>query len=73
MKPAPSPAAERQRRHRDRVRRDVKLALIEINEDRKEALIEGRALGAWDENDAERRAEAVLAALDEWRDCPKRR
>ena len=60
-------AAERQRRHRDRVRRDVKLVRLEINGDDLDALNDA-GLVAWNENDTERLAEAVRTALDEWRD-----
>ena len=60
-------AAERQRRHRERVRRDVKLVRLEINGDDLDALNDA-GLVAWNENDSERLAEALRAALDEWRD-----
>ena len=59
-------AAERQRRCRDRVRRDVKLVRLEINGDDLDALNDA-GLVAWNENDTERLAEALRVALDEWR------
>ena len=71
MKPAPSPAAERQRRRRDRIRRGVEmLAHVEVSGALMEVLIDRSLLEAWDARDQKKVDEAMQSAVDEWRDRP---
>ena len=68
MKPAPSPAAERQRRHRERVRRGVEMVVpVEVTGADLDSLIDGSLLEAWDGNKPEKVGEAIRAALN-WAD-----
>ena len=62
MKPAPSPAAEKQRRYRRRRKEGVKVLRLEISGDEMDALSDA-GLVVWNEDDPEMIAEAIHLAI----------
>ena len=62
MKPAPSPAAERQRRYRRRRKEGVKVLRLEISGDEMDALSDAGVV-VWNEDDPEMIAEAIHLAI----------
>ena len=60
---APSPAAERMRRYRERQRAGRRVVQVEIDADGEEALIGAGLLGAWATDDGGAVADAVAALL----------
>ena len=62
MKPAPSPAAEKQRRYRRRRKEGVKVLRLEISGDEMDAL-SAAGLVVWNEDDPEMIAEAIRLAI----------